>query len=168
MANAIRSRSRVWENIPVIMIEAATPIPVATRRKAAFSRACPRVGSARMATVNMADDGASSSSQKLKYRATTAAIHIRIAKAQEARGKPHGRKAPRSMTVKTSTHASWAADEIAALRINPAVPSLLDRRRQALAGFHRTWKDSKTVKIKSNPTFRRLRTVVSKHIAGRR
>ena len=26
------------------------------------------------------------------------------------------------MTVKTSTHASWAADEIAALRINQAVP----------------------------------------------
>jgi hypothetical protein len=76
-----------------------------------------------MATVNMADDGASSSSQKLTYRATTAAIQIRIAKAQEARGKPHGRKAPRSMTVKTSTHASWAANEIAALRINPAVPS---------------------------------------------
>jgi hypothetical protein len=42
-------------------------------------------------------------------------------------------------------------------------PVLVDRRRQALAGFHRARKDSKTIKIKNNPTFQRLRTVVSIH-----
>jgi hypothetical protein len=42
-----------------------------------------------MATVNMADEADSSSSQKLKYGATTtAAIQILIAKAHEARRKP--------------------------------------------------------------------------------
>src|ERR1700674_1096206 len=109
-------------------IEAATPTIVAIKRKAAFSKTWPRVGSARMATVNIADDGDSSSSQKLKYSATTAAIQIRIAKAQEANGKPHGRKSPRSVTVIHS--CKFGTNEIARLRIKPAGPvSSRERRR---------------------------------------
>jgi hypothetical protein len=46
-------------------IDAATPKTVAISLNPAFSMACPRVGSARIAAVMAADDGVSSSSQKL-------------------------------------------------------------------------------------------------------
>ena len=62
---------------------AVTPMTVAIRRKQAFSRARPRVGSARIATVTAAEAGASSSSQKLAAKATTTATQMRIPKAQE-------------------------------------------------------------------------------------
>src|SRR5262250_1992474 len=67
---------------------AVTPMTVAIKRKQAFSRARPRVGSARIATVTAAADGTSSSSQKLAAKATTTANQIRIPKAQEPAGTP--------------------------------------------------------------------------------
>src|SRR5262249_39287655 len=70
------------------MIEATAPITVARDRKPAFSSACPRVGSARIATQTAAEDAASSWSQKAAYRATTMAIQIRHAKAQALTGAP--------------------------------------------------------------------------------
>jgi len=67
---------------------AVTPTIVAIRRKPAFSKARPRVGSARIATVIAAEAGASSSSQKLTAKATTMASQMRIPKAQEPAGTP--------------------------------------------------------------------------------
>ncbi len=69
-------------------IAAATPMIVASNRKHAFSSACPRVGSARIATVSAAVDGASSSNQKLAPNAKTTAIQTRIPKAQDSAGIP--------------------------------------------------------------------------------
>src|SRR5262249_11532683 len=77
---------------------AVTPMTVAIRRKQAFSRARPRVGSARIATVTAAVDGSSSSSQKLAAKATTTANQIRIPKAQEPAGTPASRNG-RSIAV---------------------------------------------------------------------
>ena len=61
---------------------------VPINRKPAFSRACPRVGKARIATVIAADEAESSCSQKPAYSATTTAIQIRKARDHEASGKP--------------------------------------------------------------------------------
>src|SRR6516165_12527955 len=91
MAKAARSRSRAWENTATMTMAAVTPMTVAIRRKQAFSRARPRVGSARIATVTAAADGTSSSSQKLAAKATTTANQIRIPKAQEPAGTPASR-----------------------------------------------------------------------------
>ena len=67
---------------------ALTPIAVPSNRKQAFSSAWPRVGAARIATVMAAEEGASSSSQKLAARAITTAAQMRIPKAQALNGAP--------------------------------------------------------------------------------
>src|SRR5258706_255565 len=67
---------------------AVTPISVAINRWQALSNACPRVGAARIATVSAAEEGASSSSQKLAAKATTTATQMRIPKAQALTGAP--------------------------------------------------------------------------------
>src|SRR5260370_27014499 len=61
---------------------------VPRNRKPAFSRACPRVGTARIPTVMAADKGDSSSSQKPAYNAETTAIQTRMTNADEANGTP--------------------------------------------------------------------------------
>ena len=75
-----------------------TPIAVPSNRKQAFSSAWPRVGAARIATVRAAEEGASSSSQKLAARAITTATQMRIA------------ETPRRSTERrqSSTDAGWS------------------------------------------------------------
>src|ERR1700761_5936341 len=65
-------------------VAGVTPNTGAIRREQAVSRARPRVGSARIATVTAAVDGTSSSSQKLAAKATTTASQMRIPKATPA------------------------------------------------------------------------------------
>src|SRR5262249_42576944 len=98
MAKAARSRSRAWENRATMTMAAVTPMTVAIRRKQAFSRARPRVGSARIATVTAAVDGTSSSSQKLAAKARTTASQMRIPNAQAPTETPAGRNG-RSIVV---------------------------------------------------------------------
>src|SRR5262245_22675873 len=98
-ANATSSRSLACEKVPTRTIAAATPMAVPIDRKPAFSRTCPRVGKASMATVIAADEADLSCSQKPAYSATTTAIQMRNANDQEASGRPA--KAKRAGAVLT-------------------------------------------------------------------
>src|SRR5215475_7823016 len=104
VAKASSSRSLVCEKAPTRAIEAAAPTTVARKRKLAFSSACPRVGTARMATQTAAEDAASSCNQKAAYKATTMAIQIRNANAQEAMGRPAKRGGPRTVVLLTGRY----------------------------------------------------------------
>src|SRR5690242_16046492 len=86
--NAKKSRSLACERVPTRTIDAITPMIVPKNRKAAFSKACPRVLTAKIPTVMAAEAGDSSSSQKPAYKAMTTASHTRMPKAQEAEGTP--------------------------------------------------------------------------------
>ena len=117
---------------------AVTPMTVAIRRKKAFSRARPRVGSARIATVTAAEAGASSSSQKLAAKATTTANQIRIPKAQESAGTPAKRNgASITVVVMGKGRSRSALARPIGLVVATAAVAEEDERNEATGECHR-------------------------------
>src|SRR5215470_2834188 len=91
---------------------AVTPIIVAITRKKAFSKARPRVGSARIATVMAAEAGASNCSQKLAAKAMTTATQMRTPKAQEPAGIPAKLKGRAIVAVVMESFLLWETPQV--------------------------------------------------------
>ena len=121
-----------------MIMAAVTPMTVAIRRKQAFSRARPRVGSARIATVTAAVDGNSSSSQKLAAKATTTANQIRIPKAQELAGTPAKRNGGSiAVVVMRKGRSRLALIRPIGLVVATAAVAEEDERNEATGESHR-------------------------------